>query len=314
MARLIDDLLDVSRISRGKILLRKELVDLVLLTRATADDYRVVLESSGLKLDVELPEESLWVTGDATRLSQVLRNLLDNARKFTNAGGTVSIHLSRRGKVAKLTVEDTGIGIEPKMLTRVFETFSQAEGSHERSRAGLGLGLALVKGLVELHRGMVKLTSDGLGHGSKFTIRLPLNTAPEPTQHAASAPVAGKSYRVLVVDDNTDAVETTQMLLELGGHAVDVAFNGHQGIEAARQFAPEVVLCDIGLPGGMDGYAVARTLRNEPALAGVYLIAMSGYGQVEDQRRAKEAGFDVHLIKPVESTELQRALASLPPR
>jgi signal transduction histidine kinase len=314
MARLIDDLLDVSRISRGKILLRKEPVDLVALARTTADDYRVTLKNSGLRLGVELPHEPLWVRGDATRLSQVLRNLLDNARKFTNTGGRIGLWLRRRGDMAKLSVSDTGIGIEPKMLGHVFDTFTQAEGSHKRSRAGLGLGLSLVKGLVELHDGTVKAASEGLGAGSKFTIRLPLHVAPEETRQTAPAPIPQKTYRVLIIDDNRDAVETMQILLELGGHVVDTAYTGREGIEAARQFPPEVVLCDIGLPDGMDGYDVARRLRKDPELLGTYLVAVSGYGQPDDQRRAKEAGFDLHMIKPVESNELQRVLAELPSR
>jgi CheY-like chemotaxis protein len=254
------------------------------------------------------------VTGDATRLSQVLRNLFDNARKFTNAGGTISLRLRRYGEEARLALQDTGIGIAPKMLARVFETFTQAEGSHERSRAGLGLGLSLVKGLVELHHGTVEVTSEGVGSGSTFTIRVPVHPGSEPTLEATRAPVRGKSFRILLIDDNRDAVETTQILLELEGHTVDIAFTGPEGIDVARQFTPDVVLCDIGLPGGMDGYAVARILREDSTLSSVYLIAISGYGRAEDQRRAREAGFDLHLIKPVDPAEMQRALASLPHR
>jgi CheY-like chemotaxis protein len=315
MARLIDDLLDMSRLSRGKILLRKERVDLVELVRDTVDDYRSILEGTGLTVQVRLPEGPLYAHGDPTRLAQVLGNVLHNANKFTDAGGRVEVEVSADpgGQAALLAVRDTGIGMEADVLARVFEAFSQADRSLDRSRGGLGLGLALVKGLVELHGGEVRVASEGAGRGTELTIRLPLLSQTAPARPAAAAARAARcSHRILVVEDNVDAAESMRTLLKLIGHQVEVAHTGVEGLEAARRFLPRVVLCDIGLPGGMDGYAVARALRAEPALVSAFVIATTGYGQLEDQRRSREAGFDAHLTKPVDFAELQRMLAALP--
>ncbi len=312
LARLVDDLLDVSRISRGKILLRKERADLVALVRAAIEDHRPLLENAGLTLLVELPDRPLWVLGDPTRLSQVVGNLLHNANKFTDAGGTVVVRLEAGPDdegVAVLTVRDTGIGLEAAMLDRLFEPFSQADRSLDRSRGGLGLGLALVKGLVDLHGGRIQASSAGIGQGAEFVVRLPLDqTEPESLPPASPAAPSGQPLRVLVIEDNEDTAESMQWLLELGGHEVAVAHNGPAGLDLARVFRPDVVLCDIGLPGSMDGYAVARALRADPKLLGVRAIALSGYGQAEDQRKARQAGFDHHLTKPVSLEDLQRFL------
>jgi signal transduction histidine kinase/DNA-binding response OmpR family regulator len=317
MARLIDDLLDMSRLSRGKILLRKERLDLTALVQNTAEDYRGSLETAGLKLEVRLPGMPVVVVGDPTRLAQVVGNVLHNAHKFTDPGGLVTVDLTceREGRTAVIRLRDTGIGMEPEMLGRVFETFSQADSSLDRSRGGLGLGLALVKGLIQLHGGEVAAASPGLGQGTEITIRLPLDEhaeAPSPEQELPNH--GGGAHRILVIEDNPDTAESIRMLLTLNGHEVEVAYKGAGGLEAARTFRPEIVLCDIGLPGGMDGYAVARTLRQDPELASIYLIATTGYGQDEDQRRSREAGFDAHLTKPVDFTEFERLLASLPAR
>jgi signal transduction histidine kinase/DNA-binding response OmpR family regulator len=315
MARLIDDLLDMSRLSRGKILLRKERLDLVQLVRATVEDYRSLLEATGLELRVSLPQGPLYAHGDPTRLAQVVGNVLHNANKFTDSGGAVAVELAPTpgDHEAVLAVRDTGIGMEPEVLARVFETFSQADRSLDRSRGGLGLGLALVRGLVELHGGHVEVNSDGPGKGTELLIRLPLGGQPTPPRPAAPPPRQTRlTRRVLVIEDNPDSAESMRMLLVLSGHQVDVAPTGVAGVERARAFRPEVVLCDIGLPGGMDGYAVARTLRADPELASVYLIASTGYGQTEDQRRSREAGFDAHLTKPIDFAELQRLLAASP--
>ena len=315
MARLIDDLLDMSRLSRGKILLRKERVDLVTLVRATVEDYRSILEATGLQLQERLPAGPLWAYGDPTRLAQVVGNVLHNANKFTDAGGRVTVELARvsGGREAVLAIRDTGIGMEPDVLARVFEAFSQADRSLDRSRGGLGLGLALVKGLVELHGGQVSVSSAGPGQGTELVIRLPLGDHAEPQHHPAPAHTESSlSRRVLVIEDNPDSAESMRMLLALSGHQVEVAPTGVSGMQRAREFRPEVVLCDLGLPGGMDGYAVARAMKRDPALAAAYLIASTGYGQAEDQRRCREAGFDAHFTKPVDFTELQRLLASLP--
>jgi signal transduction histidine kinase len=317
MARLIDDLLDMSRLSRGKVLLRKQTLDLVPLVEATAEDYRSILEEAGLALHVSLAEGPLWVVGDPTRLAQILSNVLHNSQKFTDAGGqvTVSLRPEPDGAAALLSVRDTGIGMDGPMLAQVFEAFSQADRSLDRSRGGLGLGLALVRGLVELHGGTVRAASAGLGQGTEITIRLPLVSGPKAEgPPAQSNGLARAAYRVLVIEDSVDAAESMRLLLTLCGHQVEVAAAGSAGLDAARARRPDVVLCDIGLPGGMDGYAVARALRADPALATTHLIALTGYGQAEDQRRAREAGFDLHLVKPIDFNELQRILASLAAR
>jgi PAS domain S-box-containing protein len=313
MTRLVDDLLDVSRITRGKITLHREPLDLARVVRAAAEDYRVALAEAALTLTVDLPDRPVMVVGDATRLAQVLGNLLHNARKFTDPGGQIRVHLAvdRDRQRVTVMVQDTGIGIEPAMLPRVFDTFAQAEQSLARSRGGLGLGLALVKGLVELHGGEVAATSEGSGRGAAFCFALPLTQipAPLPTAPAVPAPV-GKRLRVLVADDNRDAADSLRMLLESVGHEVRVAYTGPAAVEAARQFRPEVVVGDIGLPV-LDGYAVARALRQEPAAAEAHLIALSGYASEGHQSQAHEAGFDLHLTKPVDPEQLLRVLASL---
>jgi signal transduction histidine kinase/CheY-like chemotaxis protein len=315
MARLIDDLLDVSRLSVGKVLLRTERVDLGKLVRQTAEDYRSILVGSEIGLDLELGDDPIWVRGDTTRLAQMVGNLLHNAQKFTDGGGAVLVRAYGESGLACVSVKDNGIGMQPETITRVFDTFSQADRSLARSRGGLGLGLALVKRLVELHGGTVHAASDGLGKGSEFIIRLPLDDSP------ADKPVVQETgqvdlqcYRVLVIEDNRDAAETTRMLLSLSGHEVQTAPTGAAGIALARTFQPQIVLCDIGLPGGMDGYDVARQLRQDPLLKSAFIIALTGYGRDEDQHQTEAAGFDLHLIKPVDFASLHRILATLPRR
>jgi CheY-like chemotaxis protein len=315
MTRLIDDLLDMSRLSRGKILLRREPIDLVELVRNAVDDFRNLMEEAGQQVEAELPDSPAYVQGDPTRLTQVIGNVLNNAIKFSTAGGRISVRLRVEavGDVAVIAIRDTGIGMEPGMIARAFETFSQADCSLDRSRGGLGLGLALVRGLVELHGGEVHAASEGLGKGTEVTIRLPLVRAPLAHRSARSTPpTAPRRYRVLVVEDNRDAAQTMGRLLTLSGHHAETALTGAVEIELARTFRPEVVLCDIGLPGGVDGYTVARALRQDPNLKSAYLIAVTGYGQEEDQRRCREAGFNAHVIKPVDYDELERLLAVLP--
>ncbi|HKH44273.1 MAG TPA: ATP-binding protein [Thermoanaerobaculia bacterium] len=310
MTRLVDDLLDVSRISRGKILLRQERLDLVQLVRATVEDHRSLLEDARLTLDAELPGEPLWLTGDPTRLAQILGNLLQNAAKFTNAGGTVIVRLHRApdADAAVLDVEDTGIGMDSEMLGRLFEPFSQADRSLARSRGGLGLGLALVKGLVDLHGATIEASSGGSGAGARFIVRFPLSNEPAAAEPAPAAETSAASRSVLVIEDYADAAESLRLLLELAGHQVEVASTGRAGIDAARRLRPDVVLCDIGLPGGLDGYDVARALRESRELDATFLIALTGYGQEEDRRRALEAGFDRHMTKPVDPAALDELL------
>jgi PAS domain S-box-containing protein len=316
MTRLVDDLLDVSRISRAKILLRKQKLDLTGLVRVSIEDHRQALEEgAGLKLEVQLAEAPVWVQGDPTRLAQVMDNLLHNAAKFTDAGGRVwlGVAVDAEHQRAVVTVRDSGVGIEAALLLYLFEPFAQGDRSLDRSRGGLGLGLALVKGLVELHGGEVQVASEGSGRGTEFTFWLPLDreAAPVATEVAPPQEPGKGPFRVVVIEDNRDTAETLRLMLELSGHAVAVAYTGPGGLETAREFRPEVVLCDIGLPG-MDGYAVCRELRRHPATASVCLIAVSGYGQEEDRRRAREAGFDLHLTKPVDPVDLERVLATLP--
>lgn len=252
--------------------------------------------------------------GDRTRLAQVVGNLLQNANKFTDVGGSVRVHL--RAEVddwVELSVHDTGIGMETAMLACLFEPFSQADRSLDRSRGGLGLGLALVKGLAELHGGHVAAASAGLGHGSEFTLRLPLSRQTGSAGPATSHNAFGqRSLRILLIEDNQDSADSLRLLLELYGHRVAVAYTGAAGVNLAREFRPQIVLCDIGLPGGMDGHAVARTLRADPELTTVPLIALSGYGQEEDQQRSRQSGFDWHLTKPCDPLNLLQILEKFP--
>jgi signal transduction histidine kinase len=311
LARLVDDLLDVSRITRGKITLRRERVDLARLVRVTAEDRRRGLETAGLALQLDVADGPAWVVGDPTRLAQCVGNLLTNSEKFTDAGGRVAVRLAveRDSQRAVVQVEDTGVGIEPGLLPRVFEVFTQGDRSLDRSRGGLGLGLALVKGLVELQGGQVRAFSAGPGLGTTVSFWLPLDAdAAAPPAAEAAATGAGGKRRILIIEDNRDAAASLRLVLELAGHEVAVAANGESGVTAARDFRPDVVLTDLGLPGGMNGYDVARALRHDPALAGAKLIAISGYGQPEDRERARAAGFDAHLTKPVAPQDLQRFL------
>jgi signal transduction histidine kinase/DNA-binding response OmpR family regulator len=315
MARLVDDLLDVSRLSRGKILLRKEVLDLRELVGAAAEDYRNTLEGGGLTLDVRRPGRPLVVLGDPTRLAQALGNVLHNAAKFTNAGGTVTVELAAAPDegAAGIRVRDTGIGMEPEMLARIFDAFSQAQNSLDRSQGGLGLGLTLVKGLVELHGGKVSAASAGLGRGTEITLQIPLaeREVPAAPRQEEAGPAA-RPHRILIIEDSVDAAQSMRMLLTMTGHEVEVASTGRTGLEIAGAFRPAVVLCDLGLPGGMDGFAVARAMRQDPALSSVYLIAATGYGQAEDMMRSREAGFDAHLTKPLDFANLQGLLTTLP--
>jgi signal transduction histidine kinase/ActR/RegA family two-component response regulator len=311
LARMVEDLLDVSRMARGKVVLKRERVDLTRLVRVAAEDHRADLERGRLCLELDLPPTPLWVEGDATRLSQVVDNLLHNAGKFTNPGGRVTVRIHRAEGQAAVTVRDTGVGIAWDVLPHIFDTLTQADATLERSQGGLGLGLALVKGLVELHGGAVKAHSDGLGQGAEFTVTLPLEQG-QPEQRAApAAGQQGRALRILMVEDNRDGAETLQTLLRLAGHDVALAVTGPEGVELARRFRPDVVLCDIGLPG-MDGFAVGRALRQDPTTARSRLIVLSGYGQEEDRRKSREAGFDLHLTKPVDPLDLLRLLRAQP--
>jgi PAS domain S-box-containing protein len=312
MTVMIDDLLDISRLSRHQIMLRIELVDLRKLVRDMVEDHRKHLEQSGLAVQLEVPDAPVWITGDGTRLSQVLINLLHNAAKFSNFGDSIFVRLVVTGEQprATVTVRDTGAGIPAEMLPHVFDAFSQVEQNLDRRHGGLGLGLALAKGIVELHGGEVQATSPGPDCGAEFTISLPLDTAAKPAvPNVHRAPSSAKPLRVLIVEDNRDAAKTLGTLLRRYGHDVKLAHSGTSAVATAKQWGPDVVLCDLGLPE-MDGYEVASILRQEPALAAARLIAISGYGDDEDRQRSRAAGFELHLIKPVDPAELQRLLVN----
>jgi PAS domain S-box-containing protein len=317
LTRIVDDLLEVSRVMRGKIQMRPQRLDLGNLVQTTVEDRRSVVEQAGLSLGVQTPETPVWVHGDAIRLAQVFQNLLDNAAKFTDAGGSVTVRLAiDKGSQAVVTVSDTGIGIEPEMLPRLFDVFAQADRTLARTRGGLGLGLSVVKGLVDLHGGQVAAASKGPGRGAEFTVRLPVEAEPPalaetsalwPTSAATAVPLCQR-LRVLVVEDQRDAAASLRMLLEMLGHETRVAYTGPDGVRMAAAWRPDIVLCDIGLPG-LDGYGVARELRLNPITAQVRLLALTGYGTDEDRRLTREAGFDVHLTKPVAPETLQDVLA-----
>ena len=304
--RLVDDLLDVSRITRGSIALRQDPIDLGLVTSQAAEGVRHHFEARGQTFDMKLPENHVVVRGDALRLEQVISNLLINAAKYTQPGGHVTLTLEEKDRKAILSVADNGIGIAPDLLPRIFDLFVQAELAIDRSQGGLGIGLTLVRRLVELQGGTVEARSKGLKTGSEFIVRLPILTGVAPLAAATVEPSKepAKARRILIVDDNADAAKTSALLLKLLGHEIRTATDGVSGLESARVFKPDVVLLDIGLPG-MDGFEVARRLREMPEARNALIVAISGYGQAEDRRRSKEAGFDFHVVKPATLEKLQ---------
>jgi len=310
LARMVDDLLDVTRITRNKIQLQRERLDLVKLARQTIDDNRASLEASGVELEARFAAGPLVINADGARIAQVITNLLGNAVKFTPAGGTVTISVFAETETARAVVQvaDTGTGIDPALRERLFEPFMQADRTLDRTGGGLGLGLALVKGLVDLHGGEVSAASEGLGKGARFIVRLPLaDPVGANAQGSGRGEAAGNQRRILVIEDDVDVADGLQAALEIDGHAVEVAKNGSDGLSRARDFQPEVVLCDIGLPG-MNGYDVARAFRADPDLRATVLVALSGYAQAEDIERARGAGFDRHLAKPASIDNLKRIL------
>jgi PAS domain S-box-containing protein len=315
MARLLDDLLDVSRISRGKIDLRTEAVDLAALARRAAEAARPLVEERRHEITLEVGQAPVWVEADPTRLEQVISNLVNNSTKYTDPGGHIRLAVERDSTEAVVRVRDTGIGIAPDMLPRVFDLFVQAERRLDRSQGGVGIGLTLVRRLVELHGGRVEAHSEGLGKGSEFVVRLPAlaagrATGADGTADGGEVPTPARPRRVLVVDDNEDAAESLATLLRLEGQEVRVAFSGAAAIEVAKEFLPQLVFLDIGMPG-MDGYEVAHRLMELPQLAGTVLVAQTGWGQDDDRRRSQEAGFAQHLVKPTDPVTLRSLLVSL---
>jgi two-component system CheB/CheR fusion protein len=326
MSRLIEDLLDVSRITRGEVRLRKERIELVVFLKRAVELIQHLVETRGQKLAVSLPSEPVYLDADPTRMDQIFGNLLNNASKFTPSGGHlwVTADLESDGSESPgeivVRVRDDGAGMAPETLPRVFDLFMQADRSYERTGGGLGIGLTLVRRLVELHGGSVEAQSEGLGQGSELVVRLPIlpqrSTEPERSGDPAISLAAGSTlspgaalpYRVLVVDDNADAAESLALLLRFQGHEVEVAFDGPSALDTAGSFHPDVVLLDIGLPG-LDGYQVASQLRQRHGTSKALLVALTGYGQEDDQRLAREAGFDHHLTKPVDPQVIYELLA-----
>jgi signal transduction histidine kinase len=313
LARLVDDLLDVSRITQGSIRLRKEVVELGTIVERAVEGTRSLIESRAHELSVDIPQETIRLEADPTRLEQVISNLLNNAAKYTMPGGQIWVTARLEPGEAVIEVRDTGIGVPPDVLERVFEPFVQSDGSLARSEGGLGVGLTLVRSLVEMHGGRVEAHSPGLGQGSEFVIRLPARVpveAPAPAPQPSPAAAAARGLKVLVVEDNIDAAESLASLLRIWNHDVTVVHDGRSALDAARANPPEVVLLDIGLPG-LDGYQVARKLREDLGLDSALLVAMTGYGQPEDRRRSHEAGIHHHFVKPVEPMVLRNLLSGM---
>jgi CheY-like chemotaxis protein/two-component sensor histidine kinase len=312
LARLIEDLLDLSRIDRGKIELKKRRVGLEEVVRLAVETSRPAIAAAGHALSVSMPAEPVELEADPTRVAQVLANLLNNAAKYTDPGGQIQLIAEREGSEVVLRVRDTGIGIPPEMLAGIFEPFHQVRGPRDRSQGGLGLGLTLVQSLVQLHGGSIRASSEGPGRGSEFTVRLPVAwarpgaPAPSPVRDASARP-SGRSWSILVADDSLDGANSLARLLRFLGHEVRVAHDGQAAVELARSFRPDIALLDVGMPV-MDGHEAARRLRGDPELSGMLLVALTGWGRPEDQAQSREAGFDLHLVKPVEVEKLVRLL------
>jgi PAS domain S-box-containing protein len=308
LTRLVDDLLDVTRISHGKIPLERSTVDLREIVRKTTDDLHSAFTQAGITLRLDyVTVGPMWVDADPTRIAQILTNLLNNSLKFTPNGGTVRVSGGARDGRAELRVADDGMGMHPNDIEHMFEPFAQADQSLARSKGGLGLGLALVKSIAELHGGSVSARSEGPGRGSEFLVRLPLVAAGTQSKRDRHVDARTTSRTILIIEDNVDGAQSLAEILEFHGHRVRVARDGCSGIATAKEFQPDTILCDIGLPD-VDGYDVARTLRQDGPLRGTRLVALSGYAQPEDRRRARDAGFDAHLVKPVDLDELMRVL------
>ena len=314
MVRLVDDLLDVSRIATGKLELRKEQVDLEAVLRDAVESSRPLIDGGGHELVVSLPPDPILLDADSTRLAQVFLNLLNNAAKYSEPGGCIRLSARRDGGEAVVSVRDTGIGIPAADLPRLFEAFVQVDAEWRRAQGGLGIGLSLVKEFVGLHGGRVEARSDGPGMGSEFVVHLPVAAEAAVELPVALAEKAGGSHRrILVVDDNRDAAETLAMMLEFMGHEARSAYDGEAGVAAAAEFRPELILMDLGMPK-VNGYEAARRIRAEPWGRAPFLVALTGWGADEDRQRTADAGFDRHLVKPVDPAALTRMIAEMPTR
>jgi len=312
LVHLVDDLLEVSRISTGRIHLQREQLDMRIIVERGVETVRPLIEQRRHALAVHLPPSPIWIDGDATRLEQVVVNLLNNAAKYTDEGGHIWLGLQQEGTDAVLRVRDSGVGIAPDLMPRIFTLFTQAERSLARSQGGLGIGLALVQRLVEMHGGRVEAYS-ALGKGSEFVVSLPVVlafAASPPSAPTEEAQPTGPSLRVLVVDDSADAAESLALLMRELGHDVRTAHDGPTALKSALDHRPNLMLLDIGLPG-LDGYEVAKQMRRQAVHQNVVLVAMTGYGKASDRKRAQEAGFDHHLVKPARFEQMQRILAGV---
>jgi CheY-like chemotaxis protein len=308
MTRLVDDLMDVSRVTRGTVELRRERTSAGEIVGRAIETSRPLIERGGLSLDVVVTEEPLVVDGDLARLTQAVANLLNNAARYTPRGGHVRVRVERRGAEAVIAVEDDGAGIPSHLLQRIFDMFAQ--GPQSRGQGGLGIGLTLARTLVHMHGGRIEAASAGEGNGSKFMVTLPLAADPDRAR-AESRPSSQLTHavprRILVVDDNVDAALSLELLLTQMGHDVAVAHDGHAALGRAEAFRPDVIFLDLALPG-LSGYDVARSLRSGNTANGVRIVALTGYSQQDDRRKSREAGFDAHLVKPVDVDAIGRAL------
>jgi CheY-like chemotaxis protein len=310
MVRLVDDLLDVSRITTGKLGIRKSVVEVQAAVRDALDTVRPFVESRKHELEVQLPSQPICVEGDRTRLGQVFANLLHNAAKYTEPGGYITLSLAREGEEAVVRVRDNGIGLAPESLAAIFDMFVQVDRTLERAQAGLGVGLTLSRQLVTLHGGTLAAKSEGVGKGSEFTVRLRLAGATLPEVDPATPRArATQSRRILLADDNTDFANSLAAVLSSRGHDVRVAHDGAEALATAARFTPDFAFLDIGMPK-VHGYEVARRLRELPATAECVLVAVTGWGQEDDRKRAREAGFDRHLVKPVDPADIDTILDS----
>jgi signal transduction histidine kinase/CheY-like chemotaxis protein len=308
LVRLVDDLLEVSRITRGIVDVRKEPLDLAAVLRTAIETSRPLIEAAHQELSVQLPVEPVPIAGDPVRLTQVFANLLNNASKYTEAGGAIWLSASDAGGWAIVSVRDNGIGIPPTHLHRVFDMFTQVDRSDRRAQGGLGIGLTLVRSLLQLHGGSVEARSGGTETGSEFVVRLPVAADRPKPRGEPSAPRAYPAFRIMIVDDNREAAESLSLLLSALGAIVAVAFGGHDALDALDGFAPDVMLVDLGMPG-MDGFEVCRRIRSAASLPQVLLIALTGWGQEEDRERSRSAGFDHHLVKPLNVDRLRSLIA-----
>ncbi|MGE5524063.1 MAG: ATP-binding protein, partial [Rhodospirillaceae bacterium] len=311
LARIVDDMLDIARLTRGTLPMTNDAVDLADVVRDAIETARSVIDARNHRLHVDLPPEELVVQGDIHRLTQMMANLVNNAARYTYPGGNIWIQGRSESRQAVLTVRDDGCGIDPRMLDRIFGMFVQGRSPLQRAGGGLGVGLALARRIAELHGGSLEARSEGENKGSEFTVRMPLaeETAvrARPQQNAPAVTAAPALRRVLVVDDNTDAADSLGLLLKSLGHETRIVHDGHDALEVAAQFRPDIVLLDIGMPG-LDGYEVAKRLRTLHRDYDVRIIAVTGWGQEADRRKSQEAGFDLHLVKPVNTHDLARAL------